>query len=307
MSLEAKKYLHQAYTKRVEEGDGEGEYLGRTRVTSTTDSFNGKVYMPQVLEHKQEATVIDFDKDPVLKKYVEDVENLFLNEIQKHPIAFDDFLELLSKKISKDFPYSMQMRDKKFHNLHYPSGKKYYLGHMMRNQNMVCRHMALLVAAVMDHLTKSPKIKNHIDPTLEVRFLSDQQTEEGNKNDRSGHAYALVKKFSRSQQKYVYMIVDPTVPASIEAPEILKSKVDESTKYRYLFSLMRHLIVDTPPAEDRNIVELMNEFKKDNMFNALLENLTKLLKKDYPAELNRLLRLMTSSNIHSALHNIRFM
>ncbi len=301
-----RKFNHIPYTKLAGNDVQASKYQERVRITSTTESFDEKVYYPETLTGKMEAIVIDTKKDTVLQQFLKKVEVEFLKAIHSGtPIHFNDFMEYLCEKIAVDFPYSNRMTEETYKKTAYVPGKKYQLGKFMADQNMVCRHMGLLVAITIEHLKKSQNTGRYVDQTTQVRFLSDQQTDETSKN-RSGHAYALVKKFSRSQQKTVYVIVDPAGKTCTESTEIYDSKIPERIKQRYLFSLMRHLVCDTDETEDQTIIEHMRILGKHQGFLDVLNNLEQVLKKGGHRATARLIKLKTAAHIRSRLEHQPF-
>jgi len=123
-----------------------GFYQGRQLINSHTRINKGVLYVPGV--GKMEATVVDFDKDSILKILYEDV-------LRKHIIKrvkFDKrfILEDAFNAIKSEIPYNLKYVEdvqKQY------DGKKVSLGFFIgQNKGGVCRHQALASAAVLERM-----------------------------------------------------------------------------------------------------------------------------------------------------------
>lgn len=95
------------------------EYQGRERITSRTKDVQGKVFYPKILEGNMEAITVDYEKDPVLKGYIEHLETSCQSLFDRLKAAgkemtFKHFLQLINSKIMIDFPYEEKMRERAY-------------------------------------------------------------------------------------------------------------------------------------------------------------------------------------------------
>lgn len=266
---------HQAYTV-LGGRNQELPYGGRVRITSKTESVQAGVYMPETLEDIMEAIVVDYEKDEVLRHYLEtDLLPFILKQRIKGKLeGHGDVFLALSKKIHDDFPYQRKMLDKGYAKKNYPPGKKVYLGKLMQEQDMICRHMALLFAASVDYLKKNvPGNSSGISKDCDVRYMADMQKDVV-ENERDGHAYAVMHQHGR------YYVADPTSGMAKEVHEILASRSDSHSKYRYLFSAARFLIEQQSPESDVLLVTLIRAGYQDPKLAGLVTDLQKALVRD---------------------------
>ncbi len=258
------RYGHEAYTVLVK--DGKAEYEGRERITSTSTSVQGGVYLPDILEYTMEGIVVDYEKDLILREYLEKtmLPYVLLQRIVHGQDNFEAIIKSISMKIRSDFPYQKKMLDKKYAQAAYPAGKKVALGKIMKQQDMVCRHMGLLFAASIDFLKK----KTDAFATSDVRFMADMQRD-FEEDEKNGHAYCIMRNAGK------YYAVDPTSGMAKEAREILSSKQGGDERYRYLFSILRFLGQEATPEGDQLILDIMNKTKADPKLTGLIGDLKK--------------------------------
>lgn len=256
------RYGHEVYTAHI--NVGKAEYEGRARITSTSASVQGGVYLPDILEYTMEGIVVDYEKDLILREYLEKtmLPYVLLQRITHGRDNFEAIIKSISIKIQSDFPYQKKMLDKRYAQAAYPAGQKVALGKIMRQQDMVCRHMGLLFAVSVDFLKK----KTDAFATSEVRFMADMQRD-FEENERNGHAYCIMRNAGK------YYAVDPTAGMAKEAREILTSKQGGDERYRYLFSILRFLGQEATPEGDQLIMDIMKKTKADPKLAGLIGDL----------------------------------
>lgn len=258
------RYGHEAYT--VLARGGGAEYEGRKRITSTSESVQGGVYLPEVLEYTMEGIVVDYEKDPILREYLDKtmLPYVLLQRIAHGQDNFETLIKSISMKIKKDFPYQKNMIDKRYAREKYPAGQKIALGKFMMHQDMICRHMGLLFAVTVDFL----KTKTGMLTTSDVRFMADMQ-QDFEEDEKNGHAYCIMRNAGK------YYAVDPTAGMAQEAREVLSSKHGGDDRYRYLFSILRFLGQEATPEGDQLILDIMNKTKADPKLAGLIGDLKK--------------------------------
>jgi hypothetical protein len=269
------KHEHRAYTNVLPRGAE--PYQERERITSKTESVQGKVYLPEVLEQHMEAIVVDYKKDPVLKEYIEtNVLPFLLRErLADRIYGVESVIACLSKKIALNFPYQYEMLKESYSRARYPVGQKVTLGAFMHNQDMICRHKGLLFAAIIDYL-KAHAVDQPvgIPADSEVRFMADQQRDL-EEEKTGGHAYCILQ-----EGKDCY-VVDPTTGLAKDVKMIFTSDEMGGEKFRYLFSALRFMF-QNPRFEDKDfILKIMEKAKTDQRFNELVNDLRRTLGADY--------------------------
>lgn len=272
--------LHQGYSRMRESGENVDMYQGRPRITSRSKTVNGGVYYPRSMEGEMEAIVVDWDKDEGLKAYIPVLEvelsaKLKQLQAQGHKPDIKTMIDLIARKIAWDFPYSQRMRDRKYCNAKYKPGEKNHLGRMMDNQDMICRHMGLLAAAVLEHMKLNGKIKKNRD----IRYVADHQ-EDLIEGEHSGHAYVFVA--DREATPNEYYIVDPAGGYAVSFRDMLKKKerARSTGTYRYLFSGMRVLLQEPDPRDKPFLVGMCKNAKKDANIEGVLNDLAKTFTKN---------------------------
>ncbi len=231
-------------------------YEGRPRITTRTKNLQGGVCYPKSLEGRMEAIVVDYEKDRGLAAYINQIEQYANTVFQQMRSAgrvpkFEELLGIIARKIFADFPYSHRMLDKRYREARYPSGKKVHLGLIMEQQDMICRHMALLFVSTVEHLrdkgntTTGMRVRSDTD----VRYVADTQYDPL-ENDTSGHGYVVVKRFDGGHARY--FVVDPTAGRSYDIRDLFKPTAREKSPgvYRYLFSVIRVLFQEHDVRDD---------------------------------------------------------
>lgn len=278
---------HAAYTRVVGTPLGAlREYAGRERITSRTASVQGKVLLPEGLENRMEGIVVDYEKDAVLREYLEKkmLPYLLRQRIFGKAANFASTIEDISKKISKDFPYQQKMLEDEYGQRRYPWGHKIYLGKVMDQQDMVCRHMGLLFAVTIDYLkAQGAGERLAVPATSEVRFMADMQRDL-DEEKRNGHAYCVM------QNGGEYYVIDPTSGLARNVREVLASSDTGNQKYRYLFSALRFMVQSPSTQNDQFILQVMRKTRTEPKLVGLIADLRKTLVKD-PALVERIASL----------------
>lgn len=296
LAVDLKKLLHTGYSKTRDQT--ENTYKGRERINSRTKSVQGKVYCPVSLEKKMDAIVVDYEVDEELKKYIAHMEEYIRvigAKLQKagQPRNFETLLDIISKKISIDFPYSKRMIDDKYIDRKYTPGTKVRLGVFMQNQDMICRHMGLLAAAILEHFKDNFRKKKKGVVTLnpddyQIRFMADYQTDEV-QGRNSGHAYVVIRRWIQEEKKWAYYVVDPTGGVAVDIESGLNNKRELSPgACRYIFSLLRYLLQEGDILNHQFIYKLINRAKWDINLRQTLNAVHKALDMDGKRYLEKL-------------------
>lgn len=259
----ALKLRHIGYSQEMV-GHKTDEYLNRPRITSLSKTINGGVYCPPGLETSMEAIVVDYEKDSGLRSYLEQMDKYVasvVNNLQKvgRKMGFINMVKTICHKITADFPYSDRMLDKAYMLKKYPPGRKVHLGVLMANQDMICRHMGLLMGAVIDYCKENfTKNKNLIKfkPDSEIGFMADTQ-KDLEENARTGHAYLIVRKPKPAGKGNDVFVVDPSAGHVVEIGQMIMSKSPKGPGfYRYMFSAVRFLL-QTKNQEDNDLLDVI--------------------------------------------------
>ncbi|MCC6643568.1 hypothetical protein IT411_02360 [Candidatus Peregrinibacteria bacterium] len=262
------------------------EYEGRSRITSLSKKINGGVYMPVVMEKEMEAIVVDYQKDQALRKYLEELDDyiaMLARRLQSagRQMDFEDILSSICHKITADFPYSERMCDKNYLLTKYAAGKKTHLGVMMTNQDMICRHMGLLVGAAIDYF-KDNFVQNKsgvkLKPDTEMGFMADiaRDLEESKSN---GHAYLVVRKPEKNGPKNKVFVVDPAAGRVMDVGKALESKDPRGRGfYRYAFSALRFLFQDYSSADNHLLTRFLDLAAKDPTLQQVIKDVKNNLK-----------------------------
>lgn len=250
--------------------------LGRPKITSGSTKVDGGVFLPKALEKRMEAIVVDTEKDPVVKQYIENFKNNVLAwEKAGYKIKPEDMMQIIAAQVQKDFPYSYRMIDDNYSLKTYEPGKKYQLGIFMNNQDMICRHMGLLSEVMIEKMKSDPAFKKYFPEGMVSNFMSDNQTNE-QKGKGDGHAYTIVSMPTPEGMKY--FSIDPA-NGSQPFMDLGKSISDpsmDSMKSRYLFSLFR--TVFDRAGDNRDTALLDQVFKNEKANPELLHILKDALK-----------------------------
>lgn len=244
-------------------------YKDRPRITTRSTKLQGGVYYPKSLEGQMEAVVVDYEKDRTLAAYIDHIEQYAHIILQQMKLAgrsptFDDLVSIVARKIPADFPYSHRMLDHKYLDGTYPPGKKVHLGVIMAKQDMICRHMALLFSATIEHLRDkgNPAVNMHVSSDTDVRYTADTQYDPLEK-DLSGHGYVVMKRFEGGHTRY--LVADPTASRVFDIRDVFKpSARDRSPNvYRYLFSVLR-VVFQESDARDGAFKHWLTRARKGN-------------------------------------------
>lgn len=293
MSLGSLKLNHHADTKLAKDPSSAGEtYQGRPLLTSQSETVQGGVFYPKVLEERIEAITVDYELDTPLKTYIEEVEQQLGRLATSMTAGGYEFtlataLQFISRKIATDFPYSQRMATDEYLAKNYTPGQKYRLSYFMAKQDMVCRHMGLLAAAIIDHLKKNAREGKFpaIKAETEVRFMSDME-EDSREKKGNGHAYVVVKREDASVQKNLYYVVDPTKGGSKEIRELLNQKGNTPpSTYRYLFSVLRFIFQKEDPRDAQFLQTTFENARSHPQIAQVLKDVRKSL--DDPSAIQR--------------------
>lgn len=263
------RLAHAVYTNRIPDEHERSQYMGRERITSQTVSIQGKVYLPDVLENYMEGIVVDYEKDLLLKYYLEHtmLPHLLHERIIRGRTDFENTIECITKKIAADFPYQKKMLDSTYALTRYPLKQKVGLGLFMKNQDMICRHMGLLFAATIDYLKKqATPLQTGLPADCDVRFMAEMQRDllQGR---RDGHAYCVM----RNGQDYY--VIDPTTATATNIKTILASRSHGDEKYRYLFSALRFILQNPHEQQKAFLREILEKTKRDPKLAGLMDDL----------------------------------
>ena len=245
--------VHAPYSSRYIDAGMQAQLDAYERpiIGSSTEKVNRGMFMPPSLFKKQEAIVVDTSKDEFLGKYVSEFINILrrIGEVERLTPEF--ILELLADKIGS-YKYCDAMSED-ITKLGYVPGKKYLLGVMMQNNHMVCRHMALLSAIIMEKIMDDPDLSKVFPTGTTYRFMAEMENRAKDKK-MSGHAYLVVTCPNGAEAKY--FALDSThdhgerllnFSAFLNNPEL-------AAKYqRYLYSLFR-LVFDRAEAENNGLL-----------------------------------------------------
>ncbi len=219
-------------------------YKDRPRISTRSKKLQGGVFYPKSLEGRMEAIVVDYEKDPTLAAYIHGIEqyaNTVLQQMKSsgRDPTFDDLASIVAHKIPSDFPYSHRMLRHDYLDVTYPPGKKVHLGVIMQKQDMICRHMALLFAATIEHLRDkgNPQVKMRVNTDTDVRFMGDTQHDLIEKDNTSGHGYVVIKRLDGGHTRY--LVADPTAGQVFDIRSAFKRREKSPAAYRYLFSVIR--------------------------------------------------------------------
>ena len=273
------RFAHVAYTTPLPDERAPSEYMGRERITSRTSSVQGKVYLPDILENFMEGIVVDYEKDLLLKQYLENtmLPHLLHERILSGRKDFESTIECITKKIALDFPYQKKMLDDQYAITRYPLGQKVGLGLFMKNQDMICRHMGLLFAATIDYLKKyTAPVQTGLPTECDVRFMAEMQRDLL-KGRRDGHAYCVM------QNGEDYYVIDPTAASAKNIKTILASRSGGDEKYRYLFSALRFMLQNPNKQQKSFLREIREKTKGDPKLAGLMEDLRLTLRSDSAA------------------------
>lgn len=278
-------YSVQASGKTAQAGE---MYEGRERITSATESVQGKVYYPKLMEGHIEAISVDYLKDKPLAEYITEVEEHISRiaatyKAKKLELDFEKVAGIICAKIKSDFPYAHHMTDKTWRAGHYENGIKYRLSAFMKGQDMVCRHHTALAAAILDHMKEKG---NLVKEKCHVRMTADIETDP---EERSGHAYVVVKYRNKKTDEIEYFVLDPTAGRARKVPK--QFKAIDARSYRYLFSLLRVLFQMNQIEDDSFLHMVFNHAKTDDRLKNLLSDIEKTIKGD-PAAMVRFSKLL---------------
>ena len=255
------------------------EYEGRERITSRTESVQGKVYLPDMLVGSMEGIVVDYEKDFLLRHYLEMkmLPYILSQNGEGHRHHFAATIQLICQKIADDFPYQYKMLDREYCRQRYSPGQKVSLGLIMQRQDLVCRHMGLLFAVTIDFLKKhSTEAQTGIPMECDVRFMADTQRDLVEEK-RDGHAYCVM------QRHQDYYVVDPTKRLAEDVRKILYSHNEGTSKYRYLFSALRCMLQSSNFGNGQLAQEVVKQTKVDLKLHGLIEDVRKTIEYDAAA------------------------
>ncbi|GEM_PF-2230926 len=231
---------HRAYTN-IDRGNIDWavagrEMFGRDIILSTSEKFDGGVFIHKIFAGRSEAIVVDTAKDHVLKAYVDrvlkDIKPGFLGRT-----SVEKILQKISEHIAEDFQYQHKMRNKAYVKMNY-GGDKHYIGEIMSKQDMVCRHMGLLAATIFEKATADPLLRKYFPKGTRIRFMSELQ--EVDFSLQSGHAYAIIAVPAPEGMRY--FAADPTRGKGrtlVDLGETVETNTMSDNRARYLFSTLR--------------------------------------------------------------------
>lgn len=276
--------------------DSSGVFVNRPLITPLTERVEGGVYCPLRSTGTVEAIVVDIEKDDCLRGYVEKLSGEMRTlkaqlEERGKEFGFDKIVKFIAHRIAADFPYETRMLDGAYVKERYLDRKKHGLGTFMFHQDMVCRHMGLLTAVIIDYL----KNKGEIPASCEVRFMDDEQ-EDTLESRRIGHAYVVTKCVPDDHLKSFYYVLDSAGEGAVNMRQALTGKREISPNvYRYLFGFLRLLLQLEDTKDDPFIAFVVNKAQRDPNMNQVLEDLraTQL----EPQELARLTKFLALARV----------
>jgi len=277
--------LHVGYSVPMV-GGRDDIYEGRVRITSKSEKIDQGVFYPQILTGKMEAITVDIEKDKILREYLDELSNHLIklaHQMQTvgRVFSFEEMLNVISAKVAADFPYSHRMCEDKYAHKTYKPGSKYRLGAFMSNQDMVCRHMSLLLGAAIDYFKQNfvedKKVGLKLKPDTEMRFMADMQ-KDLDESDNTGHAYLVVRKPNAKGRNDLF-VIDPTRAAAFNVEKMFESKNPRGFGYyRYMFSTLRFLMQTPSPGDEQLINRIFQDAKKDSASAKLLKDVKMTLK-----------------------------
>jgi len=273
--------IHTGYS--VIAGDPE-KYQGRPLINSRSEQIQGGVFYPKSMEGHMEAITVDYENDQPLKAYIDEMDQHILKINREfhqsgRQMTLAIMLSVISHKIAADFPYSVRMTEGDYLKKSYKPGTKYALGYIMGHQDMVCRHMGLLVGAILDHLKENARkgTPPGIKPDTEVRFMADRQKDLV-ENVNSGHGYVVLKRWDEKEKKNLYYVVDPTGGIAVEIRDIFNKKREKSPgAHRYLFSTLRFLFQKEDPKDEKFLENVFARAKAEVAVLEVLKDLRQTL------------------------------
>lgn len=260
-------------------------YQGRKLIDSHSEKVQGGVVCPLKLRGTMEAITVDYEVDLPLKSYIVEMEQHLMKlykEFKKNGRTLDLAVafSIISHKIAADFPYSRRMMEGDYARKTYTPGVKYRLSNFMINQNMVCRHMALLAAAILDHLKENARAGKmpSLKADTEVRYMADSQRD-SIENRNSGHAYVIVKRSDDSEKKNLYYVIDPTGGTAVEIRNLFTNRKREISTgaWRYLFSVLRVVFQKEDNRDEQFLNNIFSGTKSDVNLLEVLKDLKKSL------------------------------
>ncbi len=235
---------------------------GREPINSRTESFEGKFFLPQDLARKMVGisvdTVIDPEtktyKDPVLASYVEKT----LQELQPGIVSKlmpqkllgstpEKLFMKIAEIIQRDFPYQHLMLQKGYEKTILPKDvhslgdfmEKRDVGNGKKESNMVCRHMALLAAVILEKASNDINLYKQFPEGTRFRYMADQMERSG--DNRSGHAYVIIS-IPDGAGGVKYYSLDPTREKGqglVDLNKTVHEKTWSWSRERYLYSTLR--------------------------------------------------------------------
>lgn len=235
-------------------------------ITSKTKHFNGAARYGKA----SETTVINLERDRILREYVERVTSEILTRCVDRDIKTTEELTIfVSLRIAQDFRYSTRMASGGPNNYHartYPPRSEVPLGKIMQNQDMICRHMALLAAVILEHLHHSPgTISLPTNALIDFRYMADSEIDNADPGNRNSHGYVIMKNYERFENGgagFDYFIIDPAGRIHGSLRKIMAQRENPKLE-RYIFSIARVAMQDEDETANGEFIHWLKNKAQD--------------------------------------------